>query len=423
MNKQTQMFLIFLLLFSSLFLPGAFSQALDTQKQNPLMDVIHELEKILNDAAIQIQKADMQIRNAENAIRRAEDAIKLSLEVKGSEAERIARQALTIAQNAKSKGQELKVMAERMLYVTEKQIKELKLISQKGDAQTAQHKTDRARKEVALLQQLDEGTWMEFQRQLINSRGEADKRFKQLMADIIQNIKVPPPEKPRVIEEGIFLGMFGSQSYADKLIKEEKSPFSGRPYAEMHKEGKAMAIGFAASGAGTLEELDRVIGDHLTMGYTLNKEYVKSIMPAIQGTEFKRLVAHSNGATVAEALIRQDVIKVNELNILGGDRSLVNRESLQELLDSGKVKRVVVWVNAYDPIPILTGTPISQSIEKARAAAYYWCDLGNKRFGNMSDLQVEYRPFIEKGPKDNVWGPHFLRETYFPEIRKEYGAK
>ena len=43
--------------------------------------------------------------------------------------------------------------------------------------------------------------------------------------------------------------------------------------------------------------------------------------------------------------------KKNELDILGGDRSLGNARALQGLLDSGKVKRIVVWVNVNDPVP------------------------------------------------------------------------
>jgi hypothetical protein len=78
------------------------------------------------------------------------------------------------------------------------------------------------------------------------------------------------------------------------------------------------------------------------------------LIERIRGTHFDRLVAHSNGATVAEALIRRGIITVNELNVMGGDRSFVNFGGWNELITSGKVARVVVWVNPGDPVPFAT---------------------------------------------------------------------
>lgn len=69
-------------------------------------------------------------------------------------------------------------------------------------------------------------------------------------------------------------------------------------------------------------------------------------------SKINRLFAHSNGATVAEVLIREDYIKVKEFHILGGDCSASNLKALNKLANE-KNMDIYVYINIGDPIPFI----------------------------------------------------------------------
>jgi hypothetical protein len=71
----------------------------------------------------------------------------------------------------------------------------------------------------------------------------------------------------------------------------------------------------------------------------------------MSGNHYNTLYAHSNGATVSEALIRNGIITVDELHIMGGDRSMMNFDAYNELVEKGLVKKIVVWYTPGDMIP------------------------------------------------------------------------
>lgn len=272
---------------------------------------------------------------------------------------------------------------------------------------------------------VDPEVWRRFQLRMLEGRRASDRLLGEIGAGI-DRIKVPAPFTTRTVTEGVLLGMFNSQRDADAFMQQERSPWENKSYSEMHRTGSALALAFGTNG-GAPEYL-RGVMDHLSLGsYTLDLEHVRSLMPALQGTTFGRLVAHSNGATVAEALLLADVIRVGELHIVGGDRSLVNGKSLIRLLNSGKVNRVVVWINPGDPIPVGTGTSLSAHLEFARAVRHYIgrptvygspVDLG------MFNIDAEGRRWVEycylSGPgfqgQELGFPAHELR-TYLHNIR------
>ena len=165
------------------------------------------------------------------------------------------------------------------------------------------------------------------------------------------------------------------------------SPFSGKPY----KEGEV----FATAASTDASEYVRGLLDNASLGeFTLNTPHGKELVEKLSGKHFNRLIAHSNGATVAEALIRKGVISVDELNVVGGDRSIINQPGLQELIDSGKVKRVVVWNNPGDIIPkgssCILPTPVNLtgSIPLVAIAGNIARTLTGQ--GQGGDIKVEY---------------------------------
>lgn len=153
---------------------------------------------------------------------------------------------------------------------------------------------------------------------------------------------VPPLKTRKVIKEGVILGMSNTQ-YNNAIVREDlKSPFS---------ENKIPF--YATSDNDEWTDLGRVSLDNLTTGkYTsLNTEVGKELVKQLDNTYFEILMAHSNGATVTEALLRADVIQAKELHIMGGDRSLTNFGGYADLIATGKVEKVVVWLNPADYVP------------------------------------------------------------------------
>lgn len=268
---------------------------------------------------------------------------------------------------------------------------------------------------------LDADAWMKFQQRLFEQQRASDERLTELLAALAS---VPPLPYGRRVHEGIVLGMWGTQMDADLLLKgTEKSPFTCKPYKDMHKEGRALAFGFAHKHS-PLREGARVVLDDLTKGgFTLSSEDAQRVAQMLRGTTFDRLLAYSNGATLAEGLIRSDIIRVEELNILGGDRSLINGGSLKALLNTGRVGRIVIWINPGDPVPILTANPVSREVETSRAAAEYFTMISNAEGTPWSDSRVEYRRL--NGPQYR--GQEFGRaahdlSAYLFNIRKWFGC-
>lgn len=182
---------------------------------------------------------------------------------------------------------------------------------------------------------------------------------------------VPPLKSPERIHEGVILGAFSDKDDVDDMERDGFSPLMQQSYAERNisaeqarKDGKeiggAMVVSFGTPELKSkydrfVNEGFRVVLDHMTRGeFSLITPQARTVIEKLAGKEFDRLIAHSNGASVAEALINNDIIKVHELNVVGGDMSLMNRNAYQQLVDSGKVERVVVWINLNDPVPGLT---------------------------------------------------------------------
>lgn len=239
--------------------------------------------------------------------------------------------------------------------------------------------------------------FQEKEEELINSKiSEAirqdsirySSQLQQLMNDV-SKIMVPSPGGSRKIHEGIILGLFNTdeKNAITDTAKQVISPFTNKQYAPGEY--------FATSDKLSAKELLRGVVDNGYLGeYTLNTAHGQQLVNKLQGTQFDRLIAHSNGATVSEALIRNGVIKVEELNIIGGDRSLINNFGLNELITSGRVKRVVVWINPGDIIPYGSSAGLfsnpAAAVQTARTALDYFSEKisGQSKGG---DAKVEYR--------------------------------
>jgi tetratricopeptide (TPR) repeat protein len=251
-------------------------------------------------------------------------------------------------------------------------------------------------------------------------RENYNSQLQRLMTEA-DHINVPPPAAPAHIHEGIMLGLFDPQDEAEKNLGGAISPFTGKPIDK--------ATIFSSADSKTAHEALRGLLDNQTIGeYTLNTEYGKQLIERLNGTQFDRLIAHSNGATIAEALIKRGTIKVDELNIVGGDRSLINQAGYQNLIDEGRVKRIVVWINPGDVIPVgsslryvspMGGVNVAPLLTSAEHAANVL--TGNHQGGD--GRTIEYR--LLKGSEytgqqihtdSTIFEPHDLKQSYLPNI-------
>jgi hypothetical protein len=243
----------------------------------------------------------------------------------------------------------------------------------------------------------------------------------------LRGIVPPLPDNRKTIKDGVMLGLFNTQGSNQIKSMRLRNPFTG----EAIKDDEF----FATTDSDSWMEMFRGLMDNEFLGkFTLNTDYGKKLVQQLDGTHFNRLIAHSNGATVSEALIREGVIEVDELDIIGGDRSLVNYNGYSDLINSGKVKKIVVWVNPADIIPL--GSSAINLTPQAKDRDEYQNTLNSfityKLTGpGKVNPKVEYRYL--KGDqylmgqeysfnKEHFWDSHSLF-AYFENIKKYNQSK
>ncbi len=298
---------------------------------------------------------------------------------------------------------------------------------------------------IASLPGLDEKTWLQVQEKMIAERIEFDRQKAGVQLQL-QQMEIPVPLAYERVHEVVILGA-DTDAGSVREMESVKSPWTNKTPPEMNqaaeearKNGKegvggAMVVSFGTLKTGTAEqvatEVVRVAGDHFTEGQiSLNTPQGKAVVEALSGKEIGRLIVHSNGTPIAEALIQDErnLIKVNELNVVGGDRSLLNGHMYQKLLDSGKVKRVVVWLNVNDPI-MLTAIDQLKPAERTNNAIEH---IARKITGDLAggDSRVKYHFMV--GPGESLaeltanrglglLKPHYLTTGYYDNIRSELG--
>lgn len=230
--------------------------------------------------------------------------------------------------------------------------------------------------------------------------------------------KVPPLgfKKERKVKSGCMLGLFNKESEYWFDTTKLKDPRTGLYF----KPGEF----FAGTDRITSFELYRGLFDSWSIGkFTLWTEYGKNLVERINGTHFETLIAHSNGATITEALIRAGHIKVDELNIIGGDRSLLNNDGYDELIKEYGVKKIIVWVNPNDLVPV--GSSALKTFKNSITYNGDYDILFNKylnksiKGSGQDNPNIEYR-FLE-GPDYGACGQSYINshgyDCYFENMK------
>jgi len=229
---------------------------------------------------------------------------------------------------------------------------------------------------------------------------------------------VPPLTSRKIIKEGVILGMRNTKDINSIVDHNLKSPNTDNKIPFWATSDNAGASDIVRAGL-----------DNLTTGkYTsLKTDVGKELVKELDNTYFEVLMAHSNGATVAEALLRDDVIRVKELHIMGGDRSLTNMGGYADLIATGKVEKVVVWLNPADLVPY--GSSLADLIMNGSHDKDLQVENFNAYFEHITNelkatKNIEYRwlggpEFSSRGQSMNesMFDPHDL-EVYWDNIRR-----
>ncbi len=246
----------------------------------------------------------------------------------------------------------------------------------------------------------------------LNRQSVMERRISQ---SILQ-IKVPVPAHPRFFKSALLLGMFQTPEIAkDAYDANDKNPFINTPYDTI----------FAFGSSETIKELKRNPSDHLLGDFNSLSSSSLKHLGELGGVKIENVVAHSNGAKVAEVLIRSGFISgVKTLRILGGDGALMNIERLQQLADEKGIK-IYVYATKDDIVPIFpTGWKIMELAEQLsdplkqdnniRNLTYEVLGLKKEKASEQFKVQVELLYYHRR--TSYYFEPH-LYSTYYSIIK------
>lgn len=276
----------------------------------------------------------------------------------------------------------------------------------------------------------DQKLWDEFQKNITIEKTKL-KQDKVKIRQELTKINIKKQKTKTSFNEGVVLSMYAEQE-AVKLGDSLVSPFTGVTYKEMianrqknMTDSGVVIVSFVMPKQQNdpLEAASRRDEHVPAEVFSLAGPNAKLELNKLKDKKFSRLIAHSNGATVVECLLNDSLIEVNELNIIGGEKSLLNGQALQKLLDNGTVKRVVLWIKLDDPaiwITNLTDDNISERTQNFITFKTRFDKTGTQ----TGSSKVEYKWILGSGSLAllNAKDPQFI-STYFREISKDLRAK
>ena len=233
----------------------------------------------------------------------------------------------------------------------------------------------------------------------------------------ILDIKVPAPETPPVYKSVLFLGMFQTPEIARQAKKDGlKDPFTDTPYDDI----------FAFGSAETLKEIKRVTLDHFLGDINLLSTATFKELGVLRGATIENIIASSNGAKIAEVLIRTGFIKgVKTFRLLGGDGALMNLESLQQLASEKGIK-IYVYATKDDFVPLtVTGWQILKMAEQLVGGRLTQFDnvknliyevLGLKEAKASGQFKVQVELLYYHSRSSDIFEPHWY-STYHAIIK------
>jgi hypothetical protein len=108
-------------------------------------------------------------------------------------------------------------------------------------------------------------------------------------------------------------------------------------------------LGIAASTNAAIDLSTRVIFDELTKGQFSAEE--QKAYDSLKGRQFDELACHSNGAMICLAALENKDIVADRVTLYGPQVTIESLKMWDELVRSGHVRSVQVYINRSDPVP------------------------------------------------------------------------
>jgi hypothetical protein len=135
----------------------------------------------------------------------------------------------------------------------------------------------------------------------------------------------------------------------EKQMLQKQMELSGKEYAGVDFQRYNFVLGIGASTNILLDLKNRVVFDEFKNGQFSARE--QALYNSLKDRQFGELACHSNGAMICLAALENQDVRADRIVLYGPQ---VTRESLQmwnELVRSGYVKSVQIYVNQNDPVP------------------------------------------------------------------------
>lgn len=277
----------------------------------------------------------------------------------------------------------------------------------------------------------DQKQWDEFQKNISVEKTKL-KRDKVKIRQELTKINIKKQKSKTSFNEGVVLSMYAEQEAEIALENSLTSPFTGVTYKEMianrqknMTDSGVVIVSFVMPKQQNdpMELASRGDSHVPSEVFSLAGPNAKMELNKLKDKNFNRLIAHSNGATVVECLLNDSLIEVKELNIIGGEKSLLNGQALQQLLDNGTVKRIVLWIKLDDPAIWITNLTDNNITERTQNFITFKTRF-DKTGTPTESSKVEYKWILGSGSLAllNAKDPQFI-STYFREISKDLRSK
>jgi hypothetical protein len=135
----------------------------------------------------------------------------------------------------------------------------------------------------------------------------------------------------------------------EKQMLQKQMELSGKEYGGIDFQRYNFVLGIGASTNILLDLKNRVVFDEFKNGQFSARE--QALYSSLKDRQFGELACHSNGAMICLAALENQDVRADRVVLYGPQ---ITRESLQlwnELVRSGYVKSLQIYVNQNDPVP------------------------------------------------------------------------
>lgn len=183
----------------------------------------------------------------------------------------------------------------------------------------------------------------------------------------------PPGTDPEVLKR--------AHTIARRLAEEEAVPYNENIAFQRYN----FVLGVAAS-TETLQDLgSRVIFDELSAGQYTAK--TQGLYSSLKGRKFGELACHSNGAMVCLAAVENRDVEAAHIVLFGPQITLESLKMWDDLVKSGRVQTLQIYINQGDPIPaasLLAGNPITLAASPLLAAPLFRAQVLKAVLGTLA---------------------------------------